>query len=157
MKRRILPVILIIAALSGCGSTAEQRAETSAEAAAPIVYETMVAPLTAEEEIISGLIASGGIEAKEEAVLRERRRVALEWGQASLARWLESNMGQRICTTEQPPEITAVSADGRVIAIYGDKELCFKSEEDNSLRFVGYAEGFMEEDENLLAKGEKEE
>ena len=144
MKRNISLIMLLCLSLGSC--TAEKTEQTTTV----IHYETMTAPeIIKPEETTPEILEANGIVAEEKTVLNERQRVALVWAEEALAEWCKTTLGQNICG-ENVPEITAITADGRVQATCDDKTLCFESDENNQLKFVGYNENYIGENENML-------
>ncbi len=150
MKRSIILTTLLCLALCSCTAEPEQAEQTTAV----IHYETMTATETIEtEETTPEILNSDGIVAEEETVLNERQRVALVWAENAVSEWCKTELGQNICS-ENIPEITAITADGRVQATCDDKTLCFESDENNQLKFVGYNENYISENENMMEVSE---
>lgn len=144
MKRNISLIMLLCLSLGSC--TAEKTEQTTAV----IPYETMTAPeIIKPEETTPEILEANGIVAEEKTVLNERQRVALVWAEEALAEWCKTTLGQNICG-ENIPEIIAITADGKVQAICDGKTLCFESDENNQLKFVGYNENYISENENML-------
>ena len=153
MKRNIILITLLCLLLCSCTAELEQT-EQLITTTTSVSYETMTVPETIQsEEITSEILSSDGIVAEEKTVLNERQRVALVWAEEALAEWCKTDLGQNICG-ENVPEITAITADGRVQATCDDKTLCFESDENNALKFVGYNENYISENENMLEVSE---
>ena len=151
MKRNL--IIIPILCLALCSCTAEQ-AELPVAATTSVSYETIVLPETVEpKETTPEILGSDGIVAEEKTVLNERQRIALVWAEETLVEWFKTTLGQNICG-ENVPEITAITADGKVQAICDGKTLCFESDENNQLKFVGYNENYIGENENMLEVSE---
>lgn len=153
MKRNIILITLLCLLLCSCTAELEQT-EQLITTTTSVSYETMTVPETIQsEEITSEILSSDDIVAEEKTVLNERQRVALVWAEEALAEWFKTTLGQNICG-ENVPEITAITADGKVQSVCDGKTLCFESDENNQLKFVGYNENYIGENENMLEVSE---
>lgn len=154
MKRNIILITLLCLALCSCNAEPEQTEQPAVTTTSAIPYETITLPETAEsEETAPEILDSDGIVAEEKKVLDERQRVALGWAEEAVNDWCKTDLGQNICG-ENVPEIIAITADGRVQAVCEDKALCFRADENNALKFVGYNENYIIENENMLEVSE---
>lgn len=143
-KYLIIPILCL--ALCSCTAEVEQAEETTAV----IPYETITAPEAIEsEETIPEVLNSDSIVAEEETVLNGKKKVALIWAEGALSEWYKSETGRNMCNGNLP-EITAISAEGKIQATCDNKTLCFESDENNELKFVGYNEKYIDESENML-------
>lgn len=153
MKRNLIIIPILCLALCSCTAEPEQT-EQPATTTTSVLYETMIAPeIIKPEETTPEILEANGIVAEEKTVLNERQRIALVWAEEILAEWFKTTLGQNICG-ENVPEITAITADGKVQAICDGKTLCFESDENNQLKFVGYNENYISENENMLEVSE---
>lgn len=153
MKRNLIIIPILCLALCSCTAEPEQT-EQPVAATSSVSYETMIAPETIQhEETTPEILEANGIVAEEKTVLNERQRIALVWAEDAVAEWFKTTLGQNICG-ENVPEIIAITADGKVQAICDGKTLCFESDENNALEFVGYNENYISENENMLEVSE---
>lgn len=149
MKRNIILITLLCLMLCSCTAEPEQT-EQPVTTTTSVPYETMIASeIIKPEETTPEILSSDGIVAEEKTVLNERQRVALVWAEEAVAEWFKTTLGQNICG-DSIPEITAISANGKVQAMCEDKTLCFEPDENNQLKFVGYNENYISENENML-------
>lgn len=149
MKRRIAFITAICLIVSSCSSSNERSVNTSDADTASLVYEERIAVrenVEVESEVVS--IEEGGITADADTVLSERRRIACLWAENALAEWLTTESGRLICSGDDP-EITAISLEGKVVAVSEDKEFCFEADINNKLKFVGFHSGFINDNEKM--------